>query len=55
MDEKKEREGEGELPTWTNFICPSCGIAYGINALIKAVRKRKVGQHPKTIKDIHNN
>lgn len=30
-----------EIPRWTNFICPSCGIAYGVNALIKAIRKRR--------------
>jgi pyruvate/2-oxoacid:ferredoxin oxidoreductase beta subunit len=30
-----------EIPKWANFICPSCGISYGINALIKAIRKRK--------------
>jgi pyruvate/2-oxoacid:ferredoxin oxidoreductase beta subunit len=32
---------EDEIPKWANFICPSCGISYGINALIKAIRKRK--------------
>jgi hypothetical protein len=55
MEKKKEGEGLGELPAWTNFICPSCGIAYGINALIKAVKKRKMWQHPKPISNLHNN
>jgi len=32
---------EDEIPKWANFICPSCGISYGINALIKAIRKRR--------------
>jgi hypothetical protein len=38
----QSREGEdNEIPKWANFICPSCGISYGINALIKAIRKRQ--------------
>jgi len=32
---------DDDIPKWANFICPSCGIVYGINALIKAIRKRK--------------
>lgn len=32
---------EEEIPKWANFICPSCGISYGINALVKAIRKRR--------------
>jgi hypothetical protein len=35
----KEEEQE-ELPKWMNFACPSCGIVYGINALIVTIRKR---------------
>jgi hypothetical protein len=34
-------EEEPEVPKWTNFICPSCAVAYGVNALIKAIKKRK--------------
>jgi hypothetical protein len=36
-----------EIPKWANFICPSCGISYGINALIKAIRKRQRQQKEK--------
>jgi len=36
-----ESQDEEEIPKWANFICPSCGISYGINALIKAIRKRR--------------
>lgn len=39
--ENKEEVGEEELPKWMNFICPSCGIAYGVNALVNTIRKRK--------------
>ncbi|MGI0046091.1 MAG: hypothetical protein ACREBB_02725 [Nitrosotalea sp.] len=34
-------EEEADVPKWTNFICPSCAISYGINALVKAIKKRK--------------
>ena len=37
----QDGEEEGEIPKWANFICPSCGISYGVNALIKAIRKRR--------------
>jgi hypothetical protein len=36
---------EEELPKWMNFICPSCGIAYGISTLIKTIKKRKARRH----------
>ena len=26
---------------WANVVCPSCAISYGVNALIKAIRKRQ--------------
>jgi hypothetical protein len=32
---------EEDRPQWMNFICPSCAIGYGINALIKTIKKRK--------------
>jgi hypothetical protein len=38
MESKEEKD---EIPKWANFICPSCSISYGINALIKAIRKRQ--------------
>jgi len=46
----KSQEGDEDIPKWANFICPSCGISYGINALIKAIRKRQQqkDQHPDT-------
>jgi hypothetical protein len=34
-------EDEEDIPKWAHFICPSCGISYGISALVKAVRKRR--------------
>ena len=37
----KSQEEDEDIPKWANFICPSCGISYGINALIKAIRKLK--------------
>jgi len=37
----QSQEEDNEIPKWANFICPSCGISYGINALIKAIRKRQ--------------
>jgi hypothetical protein len=42
---------EEEIPKWANFICPSCGISYGINALVKAIRKRrqKKEEHTNTL------
>jgi hypothetical protein len=45
--ENKEEVGKEELPKWMNFICPSCGIAYGINALVNMIRKRKTRRHIK--------
>jgi hypothetical protein len=36
----KEKEEE-DIPKWAHFICPSCGISYGISALVKAIRKRR--------------
>lgn len=35
------QEEEKNIPKWMNFICPSCGIGYGISALIKTIKKRK--------------
>ena len=35
---EKEKE---DIPKWAHFICPSCGISYGISALVKAIRKRR--------------
>ncbi|MDQ6667004.1 MAG: hypothetical protein M3Y53_02130 [Thermoproteota archaeon] len=32
---------DNEVPKWANFICPSCALSYGVNALIKAIRKRQ--------------
>jgi hypothetical protein len=26
---------------WINFICPSCAVAYGVNTLIKTIKKRR--------------
>lgn len=40
MEDKKEEEA----PKWMNFICPSCAVAYGISALIGAIKKRKMSQ-----------
>jgi hypothetical protein len=37
----KSHKEDDNIPKWTNFICPSCGIAYGINTLIKAIKKRQ--------------
>ncbi|MDE1767201.1 MAG: hypothetical protein KGI02_07215 [Thaumarchaeota archaeon] len=34
-------EEEADIPKWANFICPSCAVAYGVNALVKAIKKRK--------------
>ena len=36
-----ENKQQEDIPKWMNFICPSCGIAYGINALSKMIKKRK--------------
>jgi hypothetical protein len=30
-----------DRPQWINFICPSCAIGYGINALVKTIKKRR--------------
>ncbi|MBI3639279.1 MAG: hypothetical protein HY223_03090 [Thaumarchaeota archaeon] len=32
---------DDDIPKWANFICPSCAVAYGVNALIKAIKKRR--------------
>ncbi|MDQ6866767.1 MAG: hypothetical protein M3044_23465 [Thermoproteota archaeon] len=32
---------DNEVPKWTNFLCPSCAISYGVNALVEAIRKRQ--------------
>ena len=32
---------QDDRPQWMNFICPSCAIGYGINALIKTIKKRR--------------
>jgi hypothetical protein len=37
-----ENKQEENIPKWINFICPSYAIAYGISALIKNIKKRKV-------------
>ena len=36
----KEDEEE-DVPKWAHFICPSCGISYGISSLVKAIRRRR--------------
>lgn len=40
MEDKKE----GEVPKWANFVCPSCAITYGISAIIRMIKKRKMTQ-----------
>jgi len=47
----KSQDEDEEIPKWANFICPSCGIAYGVSALIRAIRKRR----QKKEKDKHLN
>lgn len=42
-------EKESDIPKWTNFICPSCAVAYGVNALVKAIRKRKARKSIETV------
>lgn len=42
-------EEESDIPKWANFICPSCAVAYGVNALVKAIRKRKEQKSIKTV------
>ncbi len=37
----KIMEEENDVPKWANFICPSCAVSYGVNALVKAIKKRK--------------
>ncbi len=37
----KTMEEENDVPKWANFICPSCAVSYGVNALVKAIKKRK--------------
>lgn len=34
-------EKEEDIPKWARFMCPSCGISYGISALVDAVKKRR--------------
>jgi hypothetical protein len=44
-------EEEANIPKWANFLCPSCAVSYGIEALVKAIRKRK-GQKPLETVDV---
>jgi hypothetical protein len=39
-----QKEEKDEILKWANFICPSCSIAYGINALVRAIRRRQQQQ-----------
>lgn len=39
MDNSENQQED--RPQWMNFICPSCAIGYGINALIKTIKKRR--------------
>jgi hypothetical protein len=39
MDDNKNQEEHP--PQWINFVCPTCAVAYGINTLIKAIKKRR--------------
>ena len=32
---------QDDQPRWMNFICPSCAVAYGVNALIKTLKRRR--------------
>jgi hypothetical protein len=42
---------EADVPKWANFICPSCAVAYGVNALVKAIKKRRERKALQTVEE----
>jgi len=34
-------DNAAQLPKWTNLLCPSCAIYYGIQSLISGIKKKR--------------
>jgi hypothetical protein len=44
MNEIRENNGYGDkdrIPKWTNLTCPSCFIYYGVQSLIRGIKKQR--------------
>lgn len=41
IEEKNDYENMDQTPNWTNLVCPSCAIYYGVQLLISSIKKRK--------------
>jgi hypothetical protein len=40
-DDYENHESTDHAPNWTNLVCPSCAIYYGVQSLISSIKKRK--------------
>lgn len=44
MNEIGENNDHGDidrLPKWTNLLCPSCAIYYGVQSFIRSIKKKQ--------------
>lgn len=39
--ENNGSRGDDQLPAWTNLLCPSCAVYYGVQSLVDRIKKRR--------------
>jgi hypothetical protein len=39
--ENNDHDDTDQTPNWTNLACPSCAIYYGVQLLIRSIKKRQ--------------
>ena len=41
IGEDDNYDNTAQFPKWTNLLCPSCAIYYGIQSLISGIKKKR--------------
>jgi hypothetical protein len=41
IEENNDYENIDQTPNWTNLACPSCAIYYGVQLLIRSIKKKR--------------
>jgi hypothetical protein len=41
IGENNGHENMDQTPNWTNLACPSCAIYYGIQLLVRSIKKKR--------------
>ena len=39
--ENNDHDDTDQTPKWTNLLCPSCAVYYGVQSLIKSIKKKR--------------